>query len=68
MRTVLAILTVMIITACAPIVSNCIAVKPLSHEETNQIYMAETKLPENSPLIPILMDWVRMRDEARACK
>jgi len=47
--------------------SGCIAVKPVTHEQQAAIAQAVKVLSVGSPLIGIMTDWVRMRDESRAC-
>jgi hypothetical protein len=47
--------------------ATCGYVTPLPDQQQDAIVAAERKLPDDSPLIPALVDWHRMRDEARAC-
>lgn len=61
----------LVIGACAAqheITVNCPSIKKWNSKEQGDIYQAEHALPDNSPLLPLLMDYIRMRDEAQACK
>lgn len=49
-------------------IHSCIPVKEWSAIEQHEIYIAEKRLQPDSLLIPVLEDYLRMRDEARACR
>lgn len=66
----LATLTLLLITSCAspsPVVNTCITIKTYTPEQQSEILKAEKAVSPDSPLISPLQDWVRMRDQARAC-
>lgn len=54
--------------APAPVISSCPSVKPWTKAEQMQIFAAERALPPDSILIPVIIDYARLRSALRAAK
>lgn len=64
-------LLIFALAGCAAIsdpVTVCpVHIQPWTAAEQYKIFTAEDSLPANSILLPVLMDYSTMRDEARSC-
>lgn len=57
------------LTSCATSVSNvCPAIRDLTPAQENKIADELLTLPSDSKIIPALVEWSRLRAEAKACK
>ena len=61
----LLLLLLLLLSACAPQARPTVAVKDWTPAEQRQILAEERKLPDDSILIPVLMDYARLRREVR---
>jgi hypothetical protein len=48
-------------------VAVCPPVTPYTAGQLAAVNQAQALLPDDSPILPVLEDWVRLRDAARAC-
>lgn len=69
-RTLACLAALAMCAACAPpaaVVVGCPAVKPWSAAEQNEMRRELDAMAADAILIAVMSDYVRMRDEARAC-
>lgn len=63
------LLAALFLTSCAHTISStCPAIRTLSPDQEKAIAVELANLPSNSKLIPALIEWARLRAEAKACK
>jgi hypothetical protein len=70
-QTLVCVAALLALTACAapaPVVMGCPAVKPWSAAEQNEMRRELDAMAADAILIAAMSDYVRMRDEARACR
>lgn len=48
--------------------SVCPQIRPIGNAEMDRIAGAVEALPVDSPLVPVVGDYLKMRDETRACR
>ena len=63
------VFVLLLLTSCVdcPPAITCIPLKPWNDIEQNNLKADIQQLPNNSMLIPAMIDYARMRSEARAC-
>jgi len=69
-RTLACLVALAMLAACAPpapVVMGCPAVKPWSAAEQSEMRRELDAMAADAILIAVMSDYVRMRDEARAC-
>lgn len=54
------LLIIFAINSCAPVTQSVVECKQLTHQENQQVARAINNLPDNSPLITITDDWIRV--------
>ena len=70
LRTLASVAALAMLAACAPpaaVVVGCPAVKPWSAAEQNEMRRELDAMAADAILVAVMSDYVRMRDEARAC-
>lgn len=50
-----------------PVKQVCIPVTPWTMQQQADLANALAPIPETSPIVRLLLDWEKMRDEAKAC-